>query len=202
MEYTSPLLLGIKFNNLGHPVTMPSFSILITQFGILNNRRHYSIPLLQTQFFSTYCNLTDWCNNTSLCKLQLFDLSFPKAATHYTSNCFCHFGLFCLHILLLFFQPVLPPVSLTCHSLSQDCSCSLSCSTSLVQTASSSVTWFFSHSPLSLSGFIIMARFNIATCKMVQLLIGTATGLAALTHWWLPTLADKIHALVHMSVTY
>jgi len=39
--------------------------------------------------FSMYCNLTDGCNNTALCKLQLFDLPFPTAATHYTSNCCC-----------------------------------------------------------------------------------------------------------------
>ena len=71
-----------------------------------------------------------------------------------------------------------------------------------MQAASSAVTWLFSHSPLSKSGFIIMACFNTATCKMVQLLKGAATGLAALTQWWLHTLTVMIHVVVHISDTY
>jgi hypothetical protein len=47
-----------------------------------------------------------------------------------------------------------------------------------------------------------MACFNTATCKMVQLLTGAATGLDALTHLWLRTLTGMIHVLVHISVTY
>jgi len=47
-----------------------------------------------------------------------------------------------------------------------------------------------------------MAYFNTANCKMVQLLTGAATGLAALTHRWSRTLTGMIHALVHIPVTY
>ena len=45
-----------------------------------------------------------------------------------------------------------------------------------------------------------MACFNTAICKMVQLLTGPATSLAALTHQWLCTLTGTIHDLVHISI--
>jgi hypothetical protein len=47
-----------------------------------------------------------------------------------------------------------------------------------------------------------MASFNSATCKMIQLLTGAASGLDALTRQWLCTLTGMIHDLVRNSVTY